>query len=93
MNAEHGVCPVCNGNKEIPLTATELTYSWNKNKTHRACSNCGGQIMFGRASGEVPLRSDGTPCTHEYVSSNIGRCLTRYSCKHCISTFKIDSGG
>jgi len=92
MAIEYGVCPVCNGTKEVPLTDNELKYSWNKDKTHRACTNCGGQTMYGRATGEVPLRSDGTPCKHEYTSQTVGRCLTRYTCKHCGSSHEIDSG-
>lgn len=87
-----GVCPVCNGTKEVLLTADELRYSWNKGKTHRDCTNCGGQYMFGRATGEVPLRPDGTPCKHEYTSQTVGRCLTEYTCKHCGSRHQIDSG-
>lgn len=88
-----GVCPVCNGSKELLLTEDELKYSWNKGKTHRACDNCGGQTMWGRATGEVPLRKDNSePCVHEYKGTNIGRCLNRYVCKHCGYNFEIDSG-
>ena len=92
MREGYGVCPVCNGSTEVLLTADELRYSWNKGKTHRVCTNCGGQHMFGHATGEVPLRSDGTPCKHEYTSATVGRCLTRYTCKHCRSSHEIDSG-
>ena len=73
-----GVCPVCNG------TA--------KSQNDRECRNCGGQYMYGRGTGEVYLRQDGTPCKHEYNSTNIGRCLTRYKCIHCAEQFDIDSG-
>jgi hypothetical protein len=48
--------------------------------------------MYGRATGEVNLREDGTPCEHVYESSNIGRCLTRYKCIHCSDHYDIDSG-
>jgi hypothetical protein len=57
-----------------------------------ACRNCGGQTMGGRPTGVVPLRADGTPCLHEYVGVNRGRCYTEYSCKHCPSKYSIDSG-
>jgi len=73
-----GVCPVCNG------TGT--------GENGRACRNCGGQEMYGRGTGEVNLRVDGTPCKHEYNSTTIGRCLTRYKCTHCAYQFDIDSG-
>ena len=92
MDAGYGVCPVCNGSKQIPLTPNELRYSWNKDKTHRDCTNCGGQTMYGRATGQVKLRPDGTPCKHEYTSATVGRCLTRYTCVHCRSSHEIDSG-
>jgi transposase-like protein len=48
--------------------------------------------MYGRGTGEVNLRVDGTPCKHEYTSTTIGRCLTRYKCTHCSYQFDIDSG-
>ena len=91
MREGYGVCPVCNGTKEVPLTEDEKRYSWNKDKTHRDCHNCGGQYMYGRATGEVSLRKDGTPCKHEYTSRTIGRCLTEYTCNHCGSRYEIDS--
>jgi DnaJ-class molecular chaperone len=45
MAIEYGTCPVCNGSGQVLLTANEKSYSWNKDKTHRDCSNCGGQYM------------------------------------------------
>lgn len=87
-----GTCPVCNGTKEVALTEIEQKYSWNKGKTHRACTNCGGQYMYGSPRGEVKLRPDGTPCTHNYTSKTVGRCLTEYTCKHCGDSYQIDSG-
>lgn len=92
MAIEYGVCPVCNGSGQVLLTDNEKRYSWYKDKTHRDCTNCGGQYMYGRATGKVPLRPDGTPCKHEYTSATVGRCLTRYTCKHCGSSHEIDSG-
>ncbi len=89
---EYGVCPVCNGTKEVPLTAAELKYSWNKDKTHRDCTNCGGQTMYGRATGQVPLNKEGQPCKHKYTSLTIGRCLTEYTCTDCGHRYEIDSG-
>jgi len=91
MNRELGTCPVCNGTKEVPLSDSELKYSWNKGKTHRACHNCGAQTMYGQATGQVLLRPDGTPCHHEYTSKTVGRCLTEYTCRHCSSSYQIDS--
>jgi len=89
---EYGVCPVCNGTKEVLLTADELRYSWNKDKTHRDCTNCGGQTMYGRATGQVPLNKEGQPCKHKYTSRTIGRCLTEYTCTECGHRYEIDSG-
>ena len=84
MKEGYGVCPVCNGTKSVPLTADESTYSWNKGKTHRTCHNCGGQTMYGMATGEVPLRKDtGEPCVHEYDYKLLGRCYHGYTCKQC----------
>jgi hypothetical protein len=93
MREGYGVCPVCNGAKEVLLTADELKYSWNKGRTHRNCTNCGGQTMYGSPSGEVPLRKDNNePCVHEYTGRNAGRCYTIYTCKHCNHSYDIDSG-
>ena len=89
------VCPVCNGSGRRP--AGDLSYknvlaSYDKETDTLDCNNCGGQTMYGRPTGEVNARADGTPCVHEYDSKTIGRCLTRYSCKHCSFSFDIDSG-
>jgi hypothetical protein len=88
----HGICPVCNGTAEVPLTTDESKYSWNKGKTHRPCSNCGGQTMSGKATGTTLLNKEGVPCRHEYTSRTLGRCYTGYTCKHCGLHFAIDSG-
>jgi hypothetical protein len=56
------------------------------------CGNCGGQTMEGRATGQVPLRPDGSPCAHEYVHTLAGNCYHRYDCKHCGYRHFIDSG-
>ena len=88
-----GICPVCNGSKEVLIPEDQRKYSWNREKTHRPCNNCGGQTMWGHATGEVPLRKDnGEPCVHEYTYVRTGRCLERYICKHCGYNFEIDSG-
>jgi len=92
MSIQYGVCPICNGAKEVPLTAGELKYSWNKDKTHRNCHNCGGQKMYGTPQGEVRLNKEGVPCTHKYRSRTVGRCLTEYTCENCGDRYEIDSG-
>jgi hypothetical protein len=91
MSIQYGVCPICNGAKEVPLTAGELKYSWNKDKTHRNCHNCGGQKMYGAPQGEVRLNKEGVPCTHKYCSRTVGRCLTEYTCENCGDRYEIDS--
>lgn len=77
-----GTCPVCAGTGRVP--------GRNANEA-RACTNCGGQTMSMKATGQVRLRPDGAPCTHEYVGRNAGRCYTVYTCKHCGDTYSIDS--
>ena len=75
-----GTCPVCNGSGKVPLSADEKAYSWNKDKTHRECNNCGGQYMYGVGTGKVPLDRNGNPCVHKYTGREVGRCLTAYTC-------------
>jgi hypothetical protein len=90
-----GVCPVCQGTCRIPAGDNKYKHvisGYDKETDTFACTNCGKQYMFGRPTGEVNLRPDGTPCTHVYESSNIGRCLTRYKCIHCSDRHDIDSG-
>ena len=77
MKNGYGVCPVCNGAGSDGV----------------ACRNCGGQSMYGRPTGKVPLRPDGTPCTHKYKGEVKGRCYTVYTCVHCNHRYDIDSGG
>ena len=95
----YGVCPVCNGSGRMP-TPEKLRrygeqygwYGYSKDDDCCTCNNCGGQTMYGKPSGKVLLRPDGTPCVHDYRSATIGRCLTRYTCVHCGSYHDIDSG-
>ena len=92
-----GQCPKCNGTCRIPLTAEQAKYKsvlagYDPETDTLPCDNCGGQCMFGKPTGQVPLRADGTPCLHEYTGRQSGRCYVVYSCKHCPFTFDIDSG-
>ena len=48
--------------------------------------------MYSTSKGEVRLNNEGVPCTHSYTSTNAGRCLTGYTCKHCGDRYQIDSG-
>lgn len=94
MRQGYGVCPVCNGAGRV--AAGDYKYKhvvagYDKEADTLACTNCGGQYMYGMPTGEVPLRKDGTPCKHEYTSRTIGRCLTEYTCNHCGSRYEIDS--
>lgn len=75
---ELGVCPVCDGEKKV---------------NGKPCMNCGGQVMFGKPKGYVPLRNDGTPCKHEYTPRREGTYATRYVCAHCPNSYVEDSGG
>lgn len=89
----YGVCPKCNGCKELPLSEREKTYSWYAGKTGRPCTNCGAQTMYGQATGIVLLRKDNNePCLHEYNYTKLGNCYHGYNCKHCGHSYQIDSG-
>ena len=87
-----GICPICNGLGKVPLDAVEAKYSYNAGKTHSECHNCGGQEMFGKGTGRVPLNREGQPCVHKYTGVQQGRCYYRYTCIHCGSSHSIDSG-
>ena len=92
QSEEYQTCPVCNGEKEVPLSEQAKQYSWNEGKTHRPCSNCGGQYQFGKPKGVVPLDKDGNPCTHNYIESpGRYRCTHNYVCKNCGDSYVIDS--
>lgn len=87
-------CPVCNGTGRV--SAADQKYKtviagYDKDTDTLPCTNCGGQTMFGRPTGKVRTRADGTPCVHEYTSQNLGRCYNRYTCKHCGYSYEIDS--
>lgn len=91
----HGICPVCNGSGRTPAgddPYKNVYAGYDKVTDTLRCNNCGGQMMYGSPCGQVPLREDGTPCKHEYKGVTIGRCLTRYTCVHCMSSHEIDSG-
>ena len=82
MGIEQGTCPVCKGFKVVP----------DEYGKPEECHNCGGQHQWGRATGLVFLRKNGTPCKHEYTSEKLGNCYYGYSCKFCPESFTIDSG-
>ena len=91
----HGPCPVCNGLLRVPAGNNQyknVVASYDKETDTFACTNCGGQYMFGTPRGKVRLNKQGAPCTHHYQSSNAGRCLTNYDCIHCGDRHQIDSG-
>lgn len=97
MKEGYGICPVCNGTHRVPVPEESQRYKtvisgYDKETDTFPCCNCGGQRMFGRPTGEVQLRSDGTPCKHEYEGVLRGRCYTVYTCKHCGDSYDIDSG-
>lgn len=91
-----GLCPQCNGTTrtapEPGFVQYKTMYSGYDAATDTLpCRNCGGQTMSGSARGWVHLNKEGVPCQHEYVGQNAGRCYTIYNCKHCPSSFDIDS--
>ena len=88
-------CPSCAGTGRIDASTIKWKtslYGYDKETDTLLCTNCGGQYMYGRPTGKVNTRADGTPCKHEYTSANVGRCLNRYTCKHCGDVHTIDSG-
>lgn len=94
---EKHTCPVCNGTGRQAANADQKRYAsviagYDTTNDTIKCGNCGGQYMFGSPSGQVKLNKSGTACTHSYVSSNNGRCLTTYICQHCDDQYQIDSG-
>ena len=92
---EKGTCPVCNGSGRVPAGDNKYKHviaGYDKATDTFACTNCGGQYMFGRPTGEVRLNRDGVPCKHKYSSKTVGRCLTEYTCSECGDRYQIDSG-
>ena len=92
---ELGTCPVCEGTTRIPAGDRQhknILAGYDSATDTLQCMNCGGQRMFGRATGQVPLNRNGEPCRHQYRGETIGRCLTRYTCSECGDRHEIDSG-
>ena len=90
-----GTCPVCNGSgrkQAYDSPYKSVLAGYDKETDTLPCTNCGGQYMYGRPTGQVRLNKDGEPCTHQYVSKYIGRCLTEYFCVWCADRHTIDSG-
>ena len=90
-----GTCPVCNGSGRCPAGDAKykkVIAGYDESTDTFACNNCGGQYMFGRPTGQVPLNILGEPCTHNYTSKTVGRCLTEYTCTECGDRYQIDSG-
>lgn len=90
-----GTCPVCQGSTRVPAGDSKykrVIAGYDSDTDTFGCTNCGGQYMFGRSTGQVKLNKDGVPCTHTYQSKTVGRCLTQYDCLHCGDCYQIDSG-
>ena len=91
-------CPVCSGSGRQPVDGT----NYAKYKSTLAgydpatdtipCQNCGGQTMYGLATGFTWARPDGTPCTHDYRGETAGNCYHVYTCIHCGHSYAINSG-
>ena len=94
---EEGICPVCNGSGRVPVPESKqksktVYASYDKETDTLGCGNCGGQYMYGQATGKVYLRKDNNqPCVHEYTGRNLGRCYNGYTCIHCGDYFTVDS--
>ena len=87
-------CPACNGTARRPYTGqyADIIAGYDKATGTVACNNCGGQTMYGTATGKVPLNRDGQPCLHRYIGVQAGNCYWRYTCEHCGDQYSIDSG-
>lgn len=95
--ATEGICPVCNGTLRSPAGDSPyraLCAGYRASDDTFPCQNCGGQTMLGRPTGRVPLRPDGTPCTHTYRPERAAHrsTLWYYVCTECGHTHEIDSG-
>lgn len=93
-----GICPVCKGTGHKPCPdnlrdygRSHGWYGYRAEDDTVTCDNCGGQTMYGGATGRVRRRADGTPCVHEYTVRNKGTCWNEYTCKHCGFSYDIDS--
>lgn len=91
---QYGVCPVCDGTGRVPANPDQRRdWRYDSDTDTTMCQNCGGQTMSLKPTGRVRLRPDGTPCHHEYVRHQAGRCYVEYVCNHCGDSFGIDSSG
>lgn len=103
-NSQNAQCPVCDGTglmqldengycpKLGPQRGCKPGYPrWKGQENQKVeCKNC-GPCTTGLHVGETKFRPDGTPCTHEFIETNIGRCYNRYDCVHCRHSYKVDS--
>lgn len=48
-------------------------------------------VCNGTTRRSAPNSDTGTPCRHEFVGQDAGRCYTVYTCKHCPERYDIDS--
>lgn len=94
-----GECPRCSGTGRARTSEGLLPYrstlrGYDPMTQTLPCRNCGGQRMYGAPTGLTNLRSDGTPCLHEYSATHPRntRTYTVYRCTHCPETYDIDSG-
>ena len=95
MSSNTGTCPVCEGTCRKPAGDGRYkiyTAGYDAATDTVPCTNCGGQTMWGKPTGQVPLRPNGEPCKHEYNYTKLGRCYHGYTCKHCGYSYDIDSG-
>ena len=90
-------CPACNGSgrefaSEHAKKYRNVIAGYDLSDDTIPCQNCGGSTMYGQAMGYMKAGKDGKGCIHSHKSTNIGRCLTRYTCVKCGSYYDIDSG-
>jgi hypothetical protein len=93
-----GTCPKCNGSARQPYTGqyANMIAGYDAATGTVACTNCGGQYMYGMATGRVPFNRNGNPCLHSYkglsTPEESRRGWHRYECEHCGDRHTIDSG-
>jgi RecJ-like exonuclease len=93
----YATCPVCDGTGREPVKEHQQRWKtyitgWDPSTDSFACQNCGGQTMYGNATGQVPVNPEtGKGCIHEYTGRERGRCYWVYTCKHCHDEYFIDS--
>lgn len=90
-----GVCPGCNGSGRLSVAETsnmDVVAGYDRDTNTIACTNCGGQTMYGTALGYTEIDpATGAGCLHKYAKREAGRCYVVFTCAKCRSRYDVDS--